>query len=129
MSSSEAVAKQTAATLDVIDRFNAAFNRHDLDAVMALFTDDCVFENTYPPPDGERYVGQAEVRKFWHDFFASSPSAKFEAEDVFAGGDRCTVRWIYHWVGADGAPGHVRGVDVFKVRDRKVAEKLAYVKG
>ena len=29
----------------------------------------------------------------------------------------------------DGTPGHVRGVDVFRVRDGKVAEKLSYVKG
>ena len=40
-----------------------------------------------------------------------------------------TVRWIYRWVDGDGKPGHVRGVDVFRVRDGKVAEKLSYVKG
>jgi len=38
------------------------------------------------------------------------------------------VRWIYRWV-RDGQEGHVRGVDVFRVRDGKVAEKLSYVKG
>jgi len=52
---------QTVATLATIQQFNDAFNRHDVDAVMALMTDDCVFENTYPPPDGERSVGQAAV--------------------------------------------------------------------
>jgi hypothetical protein len=39
------------------------------------------------------------------------------------------VRWLYRWVDADGKDGHIRGVDVFRVRDGKVAEKLAYVKG
>jgi hypothetical protein len=48
---------------------------------------------------------------------------------MFAVDDRCTVRWLYRWTGPDGTPGHVRGVDVFRVRDGKVAEKLAYVKG
>lgn len=119
----------TAATLDVIERFNAAFNQHDVDGVMALMTDDVVFENTMPPPDGERYEGQAAVRAFWERFFASSPQAHFETEDIFAGGDRCTVRWRYTWVDQEGKPGHVRGVDVFRVRDGKVAEKLSYVKG
>jgi hypothetical protein len=38
------------------------------------------------------------------------------------------VRWVYHWV-RDGVPGHVRGVDVFLLRDGKVAEKRSYVKG
>jgi uncharacterized protein (TIGR02246 family) len=116
-------------TLETISRFNAAFNRHDVDAVMALMTEDCVFENTMPPPDGERLVGQTAVRAFWERFFRESPRARFETEDVFAAGDRCAVRWVYHWVDSAGGPGHVRGVDVFRVRDGRVAEKLSYVKG
>jgi ketosteroid isomerase-like protein len=116
-------------TVEAIERFNAAFNQHDVDGVMRAMTEDCVFENTYPPPDGERHAGQAAVRAFWERFFASSPSAIFETEDMFATGDRCVVRWLYRWVEPDGERGHVRGVDVFRVRDGKVAEKLAYVKG
>jgi ketosteroid isomerase-like protein len=119
----------TATTLDIIERFNEVFNKHDVDAIMAFMTDDVVFENTFPRPDGERYEGQQAVRGFWEQLFAGSPSARFESEDTFAAGDRCTVRWVYHWVGDNGKPGHVRGVDVFKVRDGKVAEKLSYVKG
>ncbi len=113
-----------AGTLDVIERFNAAFNRHDVDAIMALMTDDCVFENTSPAPDGERREGQAAVRSAWEELFGSTPGARFDAEDIFACGDRCTVRWRYSW-----GDGHVRGVDVFRVRDGKVVEKLSYVKG
>jgi ketosteroid isomerase-like protein len=120
---------QTAATLETIERFNDAFNRHDVDAVMACMTDDCVFENTYPPPDGERYIGQSAVRGFWERFFASSPKAHFDVEDIFASGDRATVCWRYVWVDDAGQQGHVRGIDVFRVRDGKVAEKLSYVKG
>jgi ketosteroid isomerase-like protein len=119
----------TAATIDTVNRFNDAFNRHDVDAVMALMTDDVVFENTSPSPDGERYAGQAAVRGFWERFFASSPKAHFETENMFAGGDRCSVRWLYTWVAKDGNQGHVRGIDAFRVRDGKVAEKLSYVKG
>jgi ketosteroid isomerase-like protein len=119
----------TAATLETIERFNEAFNRHDVDAVMALFSEDCVFDNTSPSPDGEPFEGQAAVRGFWERFFASSPSAHFEAEDIFACGDRCTVRWRYTWKSSEGAAGHVRGVDVFRVRDGEVVEKLSYVKG
>ena len=118
----------TARTLATVERFNEAFNHHDVDAVMALMTDDVLFENTSPSPDGERFEGQPAVRGFWERFFASSPSAHFDAEDIFADGDRCTVRWRYTWKSADGE-GHVRGVDVFRVRDGKVAEKLSYVKG
>ncbi len=114
----------TDGTLAVIERFNAAFNAHDVDAVMALLTDDCVFENTYPPPDGERFEGQAAVRANFAAFFAQSPQAWFDFEDTFACGDRAGVRWRYRW-----GDGHVRGVDVFRVRDGRIAEKLSYVKG
>jgi hypothetical protein len=47
---------------------------------------------------------------------------------MFAAGDRCVVRWRYDWV-REGEAGHVRGVDLFRVREGKVAEKLSYVKG
>ena len=115
--------------VETIERLNAAFNRHDVDGIMALMTDDCVFENTFPAPDGERYVGQAAVRAFWERFFAASPNAVFEAEAVVACGEYAIHRWRYRW-GNDGPnAGYVRGVDIFRVRDGKVAEKLSYVKG
>ena len=117
-----------AATLDTIERFNAAFNRHDVPAVMALMTEECVFDSTRPTPDGERLVGQDAVRGFWEAFFRRSPHARFETEEAIACGDRAVVRWVYHWV-RDGVPGHVRGIDLFRVRDGRVAEKLSYVKG
>ena len=120
--------QESDATLAVIERFNAAFNRHDIDGVMALMTDDCVFESTRPPPDGERFEGADAVRGFWERFFARSPQARFETEEIFATGDRCVARWIYRWV-REGEVGRVRGVDIFRVRDGKVAEKLSYVKG
>ena len=116
--------------LAVVDRFNGAFGRGDVDAVMALMTEDCLFENTYPPPDGERHVGQAAVRHFWERFFASTETPAFETEEVFAAGGRVVCRWRFSWGTPSGAAsGHVRGVDVFRVREGKVAEKLSYVKG
>jgi ketosteroid isomerase-like protein len=114
--------------LAVVEAWNAAFNCHDIAAVMALTTEDCIFDSTRPAPDGELVRGHAAVRAFWEAFFARSPQARFETEEVFAAGDRVVVRWTYHWV-RDGQPGHVRGVDIFRVRDGKVAEKRSYVKG
>jgi ketosteroid isomerase-like protein len=119
----------TATTLAIVERFNDALNRHDVDAVMALMTADCVFENTYPSPDGERFTGQAAVRAFWEGMLRDSPAARFTTEEIFATGDRCTVRWRYDYTGSDGNTGHIRGADIFRVRDGKVVEKFAYVKG
>ena len=115
-------------TRAAVERYNDAFNRHDVDAIMRCMTEDCVFENTRPAPDGTRIHGQAAVRAFWDEFFARSPRAHFDTEELITAGDRCVVRWRYSWV-RDEVSGHVRGVDVFRVRDGKVAEKLSYVKG
>ena len=106
-----------------VERFGAAFARQDVDAVMAAMTPDCVFEST-TPPDGDRYVGAVAVRETWTAFFAASAGAVFETEEQFGFGDRVVSRWRYTWPG-----GHIRGVDVLRVRDGLVAEKLSYVKG
>ncbi len=106
-----------------VARFNAAFERHDVDAVMAAMTTDCVFEST-APPDGTRHQGQDAVRAAWTAFFEESGDAVFEAEEQFVSGDRAVVLWRYAW-----HDGHVRGIDVFRVRDGLVAEKFSYVKG
>jgi ketosteroid isomerase-like protein len=119
----------TSSTLSTVEHFNQAINQHDLELTMALMTEDCIFENTYPAPDGERFAGQATVRRFWKEFFESSPEARFEFEETFASGERAFVRWLYRWANPDGSAGHIRGVDIFRVTGGRVAEKLSYVKG
>ena len=115
-------------TRTVIDRFNEAFNRHDADALARLLTDDTVFEDTSPPPDGRRIEGKAAVVEFWREWFARNDDAVFEAEDVIVTDDRAVVRWVYRKL-RNGQPWHLRGIDVFTVRGERVAAKLAYVKG
>jgi ketosteroid isomerase-like protein len=113
----------------IVTRFNDALNARDVNAMMRLMTQDCVFENTYPPPDGTRYTGQAAVRAFWEDFFRSAPHAHFTIEDIVGLGDHCVMRWVYQWGDQSGQPGHIRGVDVYTLSDGLIAEKLSYVKG
>ncbi len=38
--------------IELVVRFNQALNRQDVDTMMCLMTEDCVFENTDPPPEG-----------------------------------------------------------------------------
>lgn len=109
--------------------FNEAFNRHDVAGMMRLMSDDCVFENTNPAPDGAVYAGKEVVTQFWHDFFRESPQAHIEIEEILGFGDRCIMRWRYGWVDATGKKGHVRGVDIFRVKNGSICEKLSYVKG
>ena len=128
MNSEPSPATSAQTTRTVIDRFNEAFNRHDADSLATLLTDDTVFEDTSPPPDGRRIDGKAAVVEFWRDWFTRNTDAVFEAEDVIVSGDRAVVLWVYRKP-RNGQPWHLRGVDVFTVRGEKVAAKLAYVKG
>jgi predicted SnoaL-like aldol condensation-catalyzing enzyme len=105
-------------------KFNEAFNRHDVSGMMQLMSDDCVFENTDPAPDGTVYSGKEVVTRFWQDFFRESPQAHIDIEEIFGMGNRCIMRWKYSW-----GEGHVRGVDIFKVVDGLISEKFSYVKG
>jgi len=128
MSLAQGARSQEQETRAVVEHFNDAFNRHDIDGVAALLTEDTVFEDTSPVPDGRRIEGKAAVVEFWRNWFARNPDARFEAEDIIVGGNRATVLWVYRKM-RDGQPWHLRGVDIFTVREGKVAAKLAYVKG
>jgi len=108
---------------EAVRRFNAAWSDHDLAAALALTSDDCVFDATSPAPDGERYVGHAAISVAWKPIFDDTAS-RFTVEDSFSAGGRVVQRWRYDWAG-----GHIRGIDVLAVKDGKVTEKLAYVKG
>ncbi len=112
-----------ATTVATVEAFNAAWGAHDLDATLALVTDDAVFESTGPAPAGIRHVGRAALRDAWAPIFDDT-STVFTVETAFAAGDRYVQTWHYEW-----GDGHVRGVDLFLVRDALVAEKLSYVKG
>lgn len=117
--------------------FNDALNAANVDAMLACMTEDCIFENTYPPPDGERFEGRAAVRGFWKFFFSSSRSAHIEIEEIFSAGEgrpssegrRVVMRWLYTWTDEQGQESHIRGVDLYRMENRLIAEKLSYVKG
>jgi len=107
---------------EVVRRFNVAWGAHDLAATLALISDDCVFEST-APPDGQRYVGRPAISAAWQPIFADQAS-HFTVEDSLSAGAHVVQRWRYDWAG-----GHVRGIDVFTVRNGLVTGKAAYVKG
>jgi steroid delta-isomerase-like uncharacterized protein len=111
-------------TLATIEHFNEAFNRHDLDAVLKFMTDDIVFENS----SDMRFEGKVAVRGVLSRAFELMAPGLFNTEEMFAYEDRCVVRWVYTFNREDPTRGNVRGVDLFRVRNTKVAEKLSYVK-
>src|SRR6476619_4627238 len=112
---------EPAAIRALVDEFNAAWG--DLDAALALVTDDCLFDATGPAPDGTAHRGKEAVRAAWAPIFADA-AASFTTEDAFVADDRWVQTWRY-----DFADGHIRGIDVIEVRDGLFSAKLSYVKG
>jgi ketosteroid isomerase-like protein len=113
----------------VVLEFNNAFNRHDVAGMMRLMSDDCVVENADPAPDGALVSGREAITRFWRDFFRDSPRARVEIEEIFGFGIRCVMRWRCDREDGAGRKGHVRGVDLFQVKNGSICEKLSYVKG
>jgi ketosteroid isomerase-like protein len=115
--------------VQVVSAFTEATNRHDIEEMLALVSDDVVFEGT-TPPDGVRIEGdKASLRALWEAIFRESPNAIVETEELIACGDRCTALLRYVFDSQRPLDGHVRAVDVMRIRDGKITEKLSYVKG
>jgi ketosteroid isomerase-like protein len=113
----------------IVEAFTEATNRQDVERMLELVSDDVVFEGT-TPPDGNRIVGnKSALRALWEGIFHDSPRAFVETEELIVVGDRCTARLRYVFDRDRPQEGHVRAVDVMRVSDGKIAEKLSYVKG
>ena len=115
--------------LELLDRFAAAWNRHDLDALMSMMTDDCVFDaSAGPQVDGQRSEGQAAVRAAYAAVFAAFPDAHWANARHFIAGARGVSEWTFTGTQNDGRRVEVTGCDLFTFRDGRIAIKNSYRK-
>ena len=116
-------------TIEVLQAFADAFNRHDLDAVMAFMTEDCVFESSAGPDIcGTRYAGRDAVRAGFAEVLTTFPDAQWGNAQHFIQGDRGVSEWTFTGTRADGTRVEVHGCDLFTFRDGKIALKNSYRK-
>jgi ketosteroid isomerase-like protein len=96
----------------------AAFNAHDLDAIMARFADDCVFESPRGPDRwGRRFVGKDEVRRGLAARFEGIPDVSYTDDDHFVAGNRGVSEWTISGTTTDGIRVDVRGCDIWTFAD------------
>lgn len=107
----------------VAEQFWAAFNEHDVEGVLALVSDDTVFESTSPAPAGTRSEGRDAVRAALGPVIAQA-DAHFTIEEWIVAGDTVVTPWRY-----DFPDGSVRGITVLDIVDGAIVRNLAYVKG
>lgn len=117
-------------TLALLQAFGEAWNAHDLDGLLALCTEDCVFETAAGPlACGVRHVGKAALRAAFPGAWRTWPDARWEeAVHVVAAGGRAFSEWTFRGTDAQGATIEVRGVDLFEIRDGLIARKDTYRK-
>ena len=112
-----------------LQAFADAWNRHDVDALMSFMTDDCVFEaSAGSDVCGTRYVGRDAVRAGFADVFATFADAQWSNARHFVCGDRGVSEWTFTGTRADGSRVEVHGCDVFTFRDGRIQVKNSYRK-
>jgi ketosteroid isomerase-like protein len=116
-------------TTSTLEAFLAAFNAHDLDAIMGFFADDCEFLMPRgPDPSGTRYVGKSAVREGLATRFAGIPDVHYGDDDHWVAGDRAVSTWLVTGTTTTGDQVRVRGVDLLEFRDGKIVKKDSYWK-
>ena len=116
-------------TVEVLETFADAWNRHDVDELMSFMTDDCVFKATAgPDADGTVYEGMEEVRSAFANVWAIFVDAHWGGAHHFVCGNRGVSEWTFSGTRADGTTVETSGCDVFTFRDGKIAIKDSYRK-
>jgi ketosteroid isomerase-like protein len=116
--------------LEVLHRVLEAFNRHDLDAIMSYFSDDCVFESPRGEEQwGRRFVGRDEVRNGLAARFEGIPDVHYGDDDHFVCGNRGASEWTISGTSVDGDRVEVRGCDLWTFgEDDKIVRKDSFWK-
>lgn len=118
-----------AVSVEMLQAFADAWNRHDADALMSFMADDCVFEaSAGPDVCGARSVGREAVKAAYLDVFASFPDAHWGDARHLVHGDRGLSEWTFTGTRADGMRVEVHGCDLFTFRGGKIAVKNSYRK-
>jgi steroid delta-isomerase-like uncharacterized protein len=117
-------------TVQDLQAFADAWNRHDIDAMMGFMAEECVFEaSAGPEVCGTRYVGRAAVRAGFAEVWQTFPDARWRDATHFVLGDRGVSEWTFTGTRRDdGTRVEVHGCDLFRFRDGKIALKNSYRK-
>ncbi|HEU4971917.1 MAG TPA: nuclear transport factor 2 family protein [Gaiellaceae bacterium] len=112
-----------------LERLVDAFNRQDVEAALALFTDDAVFLNSRgPDPWGRRFEGKEEIRSGIESRFAAIPVGAYQEVTHVVFGDRGHSEWTLRGMTAEGEAIDVRGCDLWTFDGDRIAGKNSFWK-
>ena len=112
-----------------LKEFLGAFNRHDIDAIMEFFADDCVMELPRgPDPWGRRAVGKEQIREGCESRFRGLPDAHYGDDHHWVIGDKGFSEWTLTGRTSTGERLLVRGTDHLEFGNGKIIRKDSYWK-
>ena len=118
-----------------IDGYNAAWNDHDVEAIVSMHTDDSVFENHVT---GDVNVGRDQIARAIEGIFSVFPDLRFETRRAYIRDDLVVQEWTARGthegtmtrsgieVPPTGRKVDYKGMDVIPIRDGLVARKDVY---
>ena len=113
----------------LLEAFADAWNRHDVDALMSMMTDDGIFQaSAGSDVTGARHEGRPAVRAAYEAVFAQYPDARWADARHFVAGHRGVSEWTFTGTLQDGSRVEVNGCDLFTFRDGKIAVKNSFRK-
>jgi ketosteroid isomerase-like protein len=117
------------ASVQTLEAFLDAFNRHDLDAIMGFFGEDCSFDFPRGPhPWGNRAVGKTQVRALLATRFAGLPDVAYRDAEHWTDGRHGVSRWRLMGTRPTGEKVEVHGCDLLDFAGGKIVRKDSYWK-
>ena len=116
-------------TMTTLAAIAAGFDNHDLDAIMAHFAGDAVYDAPRgPEPYGRRFEGAEAIVAAFAARFAGIPDVRYREDEHFACADRGASEWTLTGTSIDGQRLHLRGCDLWTLRDGLVVRKDSFWK-
>jgi ketosteroid isomerase-like protein len=117
------------ASVEMLTAIAAAFNAHDLDAIMEFFAEDCSLDMPRgPDPWGRRLEGKAAVRQGLAARFEGLPDVHYSEGRHWVSGDLGVSEWLLTGTRPHGEAVRVRGCDHWTFRGDKIVRKDSYWK-
>ncbi len=113
---------------ELLAKFSKAWGQADVDGLMALMTDDCVYKASVGPEPGTTYSGKDEVRRGFAEILEYESGGEQRGGRLWFSGDYAFAEWSYDEVADDGSITDIQGIDIFHFVDGKLALKDAFRK-
>jgi ketosteroid isomerase-like protein len=115
-------------TEERLQAFSAAWARHDIEALMTFFTEDCVYEASVGPEPGKTYIGREVVQQGIREMLEHDKHGESRGGPMFIFGDKGIAEWSYVWTESDGRVVEMRGCDIYEFSGDKIRRKNAFRK-